>query len=134
VQRRAEPLAAFLRRGLVPPPAQRRGLTAEERRGRELFSSPATRCASCHSPSSEYTDQSLSRFPEAPSPPGFEPEGAVAFKVPSLRHVGGTPPYFHDGRYPTLEELIEKNDDRMGRTRHLSAPDRAALIAFLRTL
>ncbi|APR75606.1 Hypothetical protein A7982_00952 [Minicystis rosea] len=48
--------------------------------------------------------------------------------------MSGTAPYFHDGRAATLEELIDENADRMGHTSHLSREDRAALIAFLRTL
>jgi cytochrome c peroxidase len=56
------------------------------------------------------------------------------FKTPSLLFVGGTPPYFHDGSAATLEEVLEKNRDRMGKTSHLSPDDRAALVAFLRTL
>jgi cytochrome c peroxidase len=48
--------------------------------------------------------------------------------------VGGTAPYMHDGRFSTLEEVIDLNDDRMGRTNQLNKADRAALAAFLRTL
>jgi cytochrome c peroxidase len=48
--------------------------------------------------------------------------------------VGGTAPYFHDGSALSLEELIEKNGRRMGHTEQLSKEDRAALVAFLRTL
>ena len=55
------------------------------------------------------------------------------FLAPSLRFVGGSAPYFHDGRYATLEELLRKND-KMGDTKSLSADDRGALEAYLRTL
>ena len=51
-----------------------------------------------------------------------------------LLFVGGTPPYYHDGRVRTLEELVSTNDDRMGKTNQLSEADRAALVAFLKTL
>ena len=30
-----------------------------------------------------------------------------AFKVPGLRNVASTAPYMHDGRYRTLEEVVE---------------------------
>ena len=70
-----------------------------------------------------------------PSPVApFTADPDSAFKTPSLLFVGGTPPYYHDGRAPTLEALISGNDDRMGKTRQLSEEDRAALVAFLRTL
>lgn len=39
----------------------------------------------------------------------------------------------HDGRFSTLESLFEFNQDRMGKTSQLSADERKALIAFLRT-
>ena len=31
------------------------------------------------------------------------------FKVPSLRNVAVTAPYMHDGRFQTLEEVIDRN-------------------------
>ena len=35
-------------------------------------------------------------------------EDRYYFKVPSLRNVALTAPYFHDGRIPTLEKAVEK--------------------------
>ena len=64
----------------------------------------------------------------------FDAESDKAFKVPSLLFVAGTPPYYHDGSAPTLEALIEENGNRMGQTQHLSAQEKAALVAFLKTL
>ncbi|HSO31003.1 MAG TPA: hypothetical protein VLT33_00765, partial [Labilithrix sp.] len=58
----------------------------------------------------------------------------ASFNTPSLHLVGGTGPYFHDGRYSTLGELLKKSDGTMGRTAHLSAADLDALDTFLRTL
>jgi cytochrome c peroxidase len=56
------------------------------------------------------------------------------FQVPSLKYVGGSAPYFHDGRYKTLEELIKASDGKMGHTGHLAESDVSDLAAFLRTL
>ena len=56
------------------------------------------------------------------------------FRAPSLRNVALTAPYFHDGRAPTLEWIFDNNDDRMGKTNQLSGADRAALVAYLKTL
>ena len=69
------------------------------------------------------------------------------FKVPSLRNVEFTAPYMHDGRFSTLEEVIDhynsgghfsttvspfmKNIDE---GLHLSISQQQALIAFLKTL
>lgn len=132
---RAQFLSLFLRHGLVPPPREARALTDEETKGKEIFMSERARCAKCHVPEPEYTDRMA--YPLTPRQlpvMGFEDEAEQNFKTPSLLYVAGTPPYYHDGRASTLEVLIEQNQDRMGHTSHLSAEERAALIAFLRTL
>lgn len=132
---RAQYLTPFLRHGLVPPPRDVHPLTPEEARGKEIFNSNQARCARCHVPETEYTDRIAYPFsPRLPPPAGFEDEKRNDYKTPSLFFVAGTPPYFHDGRAATLEALLEQNQDRMGHTSHLSSDDRAALIAFLRTL
>ena len=54
-------------------------------------------------------------------------------RVPSLRNVASTAPYFHDGSAPTLEEAVR----RMGAAQLnsvLTAPQVAAIVAYLRTL
>jgi len=70
------------------------------------------------------------------------------FAVPSLRNIALTAPYMHDGRFATLEEVIAHYDHGLQRSdtldpnlaKHpakglsLSDEDKAALIAFLRTL
>jgi hypothetical protein len=131
---RAEPLAAFLREGLVPPPARGLPLTPDEERGRDIFQAETTGCARCHDPQKGYTNRAAVGLPLRRAPVGFDPDPAPAFKVPSLFYVGATPPYFHDGGAATLEELVEKNLDHMGMTTHLSAAERLSLTAFLRTL
>ena len=132
---RAQYLAPFLRHGLVPPPREVHPETPEEARGKEIFKGSAAGCARCHVPETEYSDRIAYRFsPPAPTPAAFEEEADERYKTPSLLYIDGTPPYFHDGRASTLESLIEHNGDRMGKTNHLSPADRAALVAFLRTL
>ena len=70
------------------------------------------------------------------------------FAVPSLRNVALTAPYMHDGRFPTLEEVVEHYSRGVKRSTtldpnlakhpagglNLSAADKAALVAFLKTL
>jgi cytochrome c peroxidase len=132
---RAQYLTLFLLHGLVPPPRDTHPMTPEETRGKEIFMSEQSRCARCHVPDPEYTDRmAYPLSPKLSQMAGFEDESNQQFKTPSLFFVAGTPPYFHDGRVSTLEALIEQNADRMGRTSHLSPEDRAALVAFLRTL
>jgi cytochrome c peroxidase len=131
---RALRLAAFLRRGLAPPPREHRELDAIEQRGREVFTSEVARCSKCHVPETEYTDRLAYPLAKLPTRAGFDEEAKAEFKTPSLGFVAGHPPYFHDGSSETLEQLVQRNNDRMGKTNHLSADDRAALVAFLRTL
>jgi mono/diheme cytochrome c family protein len=130
----ARDLATFIREGLVPPPRVDRPLTAEEERGKALFESPATQCVKCHVPETGYTDRIPVPLKPWKPPQGFREDPDPAFKTPSLLFVGGSPPYLHDGRFETLESLIEASGDRMGKTTQLSAEDRRALVAFLRTL
>lgn len=131
---RIDRLVRFLSKGLVPPPREDRELTELEKRGRELFLSPKTECSSCHEPSTEYSDRQARTLASLPLRPGFVEEEDPKFRTPPLLFVGGTPPYLHDGSAATLEDLIDGNRDRMGKTNHLSKEDRAALVAFLRTL
>lgn len=54
-------------------------------------------------------------------------------RVPSLRNVATTPPYFHNGSAPTLDDAVR----RMGRAQlgqTLSDPQVASIVAFLKTL
>lgn len=135
MRRRAQPIAVFLRKGLVPPPREARARTAEEARGEEIFMSPKAQCATCHAPKTGFTDRSANLpLRGFKAPRFFDEDPNRAYKVPSLLFVGGTPPYYHDGSVETLEDLIVKNADRMGRTSHLSDEELRALVAYLRTL
>jgi mono/diheme cytochrome c family protein len=130
----ARALADFLRRGLVPPPAPDSSLDALESEGRRLFSSEQTHCAECHLPGTGYSAWHAYRLPPQAPPHGFDVEPDAAYKIPSLRHLNGRAPYFHDGSAPSLEALLEANHDRMGTTENLSMDGRRALLAFLKTL
>jgi cytochrome c peroxidase len=71
-----------------------------------------------------------------------------AMKVTTLRNIELTPPYMHDGRFKTLEEVIDHYNEglrynasldpalamTMGTGLMLNNTDKNALIAFLRTL
>jgi cytochrome c peroxidase len=72
----------------------------------------------------------------------------ATFKMPSLRNVALTAPYMHDGRFATLEDVLDhyqgrvKNHPNKGQnipangygTTVLSNTDKANIIAFLKTL
>ena len=65
-----------------------------------------------------------------------------AFKVPTLRNVAATGPYMHDGRFATLEEVLEHyNNPPLGRLGHqelnpldLSPEQLEQIVAFLGAL
>lgn len=134
IDARAAFLAEFARVGLVLPPREERPLTPVEERGREVFRSEATHCAKCHLPDADYTDRIAYPLPPLPSRPDFDDEPDALFKTPSLRFLAERAPFYHDGSAATLEALIAKNNNRMGQTNHLSAEERTALVAFLKTL
>jgi DNA-binding beta-propeller fold protein YncE len=114
------------------PPAQRPsadgGREALVAHGRDLFHSAEAACSSCHN-SGVDTDGK-------PHDVGSRAKGdpTAAFDTPSLRFIAHSAPYFHDGRYETLEDLLDTPASGMGHTAHLSREDRVALIAFLETL
>ena len=54
------------------------------------------------------------------------------FKGPILRGLAGRAPYFHNGSAATLMDVVEFYDTRF--SLHLSARDKADLVAFLETL
>lgn len=102
-------------------------LSPDEQNGYSLFKSLG--CVSCHQGVNIGGNlfQRHGIFHPLASP---EPE---ILRVPSLRNVATTPPYFHDGSAPTLEEAVR----RMGVAQlnsTLTDPQVAAIAAYLRTL
>jgi cytochrome c peroxidase len=98
---------------------------ADVKRGFALFSGKAG-CMTCHSPAS-YDKK------------GVEDVGSGGpFKVPALRNVSKTGPYFHDGRFKTMDETVsfmwdfykKKNDSKDT----LSDAEKRDIVAFLRAL
>jgi mono/diheme cytochrome c family protein len=98
-------------------------------RGRALFESAETGCGTCHDPSRGFTDG----MRHSVTAQRADKDGD-AFDTPSLKFVAGTAPYFHDGRYKTLDEVLTAPDHAMGTSTHLGRQDRAALVAYLETL
>ncbi|MBX3205605.1 MAG: hypothetical protein KF764_11095 [Labilithrix sp.] len=121
-------LAAWLRAMKAPPRAKQVAMGPKEERGRELFNSSALQCGTCHAEKNGFSDHESHDVASATGA-----DVSRQFLVPSLRFVGGSSPYFHDGRYASLGELLEKND-KMGDTKALSREDRDALEAYLHTL
>ena len=102
-------------------------LSAEEQNGHQLFKSLG--CVSCHqgvNVGGNLFERHGIFHPLATPKPEI-------LRVPSLRNVATTPPYFHDGSAPTLREAVR----RMGAAqldRTLADQQIEAIVAFLNTL
>ena len=132
-----------------------------QNRGKQLF---LDNCASCHAFSLsgrlrhefgnmatlasngldvEYADKGVGRNTQLAEDNGV-------FKIPGIRNVGLTAPYMHDGRFETLEEVVDfysegiqahpnldaklKNEDGSPKRMNFSDADKADLVEFLNTL
>jgi cytochrome c peroxidase len=102
-------------------------LSAEELNGYQLFKSLG--CVSCHQGVNVGGNlfERHGIFHPLASP---KPE---ILRVPSLRNVATTPPYFHDGSAPTLQEAVRQmGNAQLDQT--LSDQQVEAIVAFLNTL
>jgi DNA-binding beta-propeller fold protein YncE len=97
-------------------------------RGAQIFASKEAGCAGCHN-GPTFSDGEVHDVQSK-----AKGDRGDAFRTPPLHFVGGTGPYFHDGRYKTLRDLLRDVDGKMGHTKHLSESDLNALEAYLRTL
>jgi cytochrome c peroxidase len=138
--------------------------TAQEVLGRQIFLGQVgnATCAACHGTDNfvpgpninnnglenPYVDKGVGALTGRAQDEGL-------FKVPSLRNIGLTAPYMHDGRFQTLEQVVEfynsgvVNHPNLSpplrapggpgqpvtpRRLNLTAAQKAALVAFLHTL
>jgi cytochrome c peroxidase len=130
---------------------QKGALTPQEEAGAILFSSKAN-CWFCHS-GGNFSDELFHNTGIGWNGRGRTDEGRFlvthvdadrgAFKTPTLREVARRPPYMHDGSVATLDEVVEHYDrggvpngalDPALKPLHLTAEEKRALVAFLRTL
>ncbi|UUO06881.1 c-type cytochrome [Blastopirellula sp. J2-11] len=122
----ANHLASFLETLTLPPPIDTLQQTRDDAQvaaGKALFTELS--CVECHAPPTYTT-------PDVYDVGLHDKKGNEAFNPPSLRGVGHRGPYFHDRRCETLEEVIAVQKHQQ--PRDLSDNERAALIAFLRSL
>lgn len=140
--------------------------TALENMGMTIFNSTNAQCSSCHAGGNFSA-------PDGPFDPygggsngGSSRQGTTNigldlstvdegrgdgnFRIPTLRNISMTAPYMHDGRFASLEEVVEhynsgvnahpalddkfKNTDGSPRRLGLTSIEKEALVAFLHTL
>ncbi|MEZ4439164.1 MAG: c-type cytochrome [Polyangiaceae bacterium] len=92
-------------------------------RGRRLFHAETVGCATCHTAEGIGSDGAR-----------HDVGTGVAVETPSLRLVAGTGPYFHDGRFATLSQLLRETRGKMGWASDMGPDDLSALEAYLLTL
>jgi mono/diheme cytochrome c family protein len=133
----------------IPNDPEQRG---RAERGRQFFR--VIGCAECHTPdmdgvSGVYSDFLLHHLDDRKSSDNFYENATPVplpedhplpdeWKTPPLWGVADSAPYFHDGRSATLEQAVLRHHGDAENIRityeNLSSDDRAAIIAFLKTL
>ncbi len=140
-------------------------LNESEKRGRKLFftefnpfnTEGGAECFHCHG-TFNFTDDEFknngldadgSMMDEGRFQVTNDPADRGKFKVPSLRNIALTPPYMHDGRFATLEEVVEHYNTGVKQSAtvdellqfslqpgglQMTAQGKADLVAFLKTL
>ncbi len=126
----------------------------QENIGKSLFND---KCASCHTSKHNFTVKSSANngLDINYSDKGIggrlnEPSLFGVFKVPFLRNIGLSAPYMHDGRFESLEEVIDHyssniklhpnlskellNPNGTARNMNFSDNEKEALVAYLHTL
>jgi cytochrome c peroxidase len=145
------------------------GFTTQENLGKSVFVDGVDGiaehgCAVCHIPPTygmrksmnnglalRYEDRGLGAL-DRPSNDPFTPSNDDKFKAPSLRNIELTAPYMHDGRFDSLEQVIDHYSQGVHPHKNLglafedqgseeptsglnfTAEQKAALVAFLKTL
>lgn len=128
-------------------------MTADELDGYAIFNQ---KCASCHA-TDLFTDNSFRNNGLAINPQVNDigrfrvtqlESDKYKFKVPSLRNIEKTAPYMHDGRFYTLEAVLDHYSSGVVNTQNLdeslnnngtlgiplTQTEKAKIIAFLKTL
>ncbi len=126
--------------------------TVEEEKGFKLFNQ---HCSSCHK-APLFTDETFRdngigvgfNYDEGRSEITLNEKDQYTFKVPSLRNLAYTSPYMHDGRFITLEAVLEQYAEGVKETPNLdpllkqhekpglpiTKEEQRFLLAFLNTL
>lgn len=137
-------ISSYIMTGILYPPnlqynsngilteAQARGKIIFERthdnKGREI---PVNnRCITCH-PAPYYTNLQLADVSTL-----AVSDDSIKFDTPHLNNIWASPPYLHDGRAKTLEEIwtLYGKDDRHGLTSDMTKIELNELVEYLKSL
>jgi cytochrome c peroxidase len=130
-------------------------LNEQELRGYIIFNNETADCFHCHglggglNTDNKFHNNGLDTVFNDPGRYAItgDPTDLGHFRTPTLRNIELTAPYMHDGRFFTLEEVVDHYSEhvKMSSTvdplmelvgfggAHLSDDDKLALVAFLRT-
>lgn len=146
---------AALRANQNPNNTNFTNFTAQENQGKQIYFNRGN-CANCHGTETFTAPGARNNGLDVVSTDNGV--GAITgnrnqnglFKVPSLRGIEKSAPYMHDGRFATLEQVVEHYSSQVKAHPNLSAPlrgqngqprllnlnptEKAALVAFLKTL
>lgn len=141
-----EAIGAF-ERGLITPArwdnflkGNPDALTDEEKAGFNAFVSNG--CGSCHRGSlvggRDFQRLGLNKeYPDTSDPGRYKvtqrETDRMYFKVPSLRNVAKTNPYFHNGAVSSLHEAVQQMAEYQGKNR-IGASETNSIVAWLKTL
>lgn len=100
-------------------------------RGMRLFFSNRAHCSECHQGFNLSGPVHYLGGPQAKA--AFHDTGLSGrFRAPTLRNIAVTAPYMHDGRFGTLDAVVDHYATRLGLT--IAADEKRDLIAFLESL
>ena len=129
---------------------QKTAMTPSQVRGNDVFLNKA-KCDACHEgvnfTSNMYANLGVGADKPDPDVGRFavthDPKDWGVFKTPTLREIGRTAPYMHDGSLKTLEDVVKyydkggtpnRNLDQRLKPLHLTDQDKKDLVAFLNAL
>jgi cytochrome c peroxidase len=134
---------------------KRKKWTASEERGRLLFTGEKAKCFNCHNmedfTNDDFKNIGLFNGKEWDDSGRALISGKAAdvgkFKTPGLRNIGVTAPYMHNGKFKTLEAVVDyynepkkyiadavNSDTDLQQPLGLTPGEKADLVAFLKTL
>lgn len=119
-------------------PFSKSGLSESALRGKAVFNSAETKCATCHSGPLYADSTPQTKIVRHNVGTGDDPAEKLPpeYDTPTLLGLYRTAPYLHHGKAQTLEEIFTKFNpqDMHGKTSHLKPEELADLVEFLKSL